>query len=68
MKREDILLRYLTFCCNVAEAIVSELKNEDSNNNKSWLYEPTPQRQDALYFELLDQVYSSIFTESNEQD
>ncbi|CAF1636504.1 unnamed protein product, partial [Adineta ricciae] len=55
-KSEDILIRFLTFYCNVAERILSEIQNEgDANNNTSWLTNPTPQRRGALYFEFFDQ-------------
>ncbi|CAF1334858.1 unnamed protein product [Rotaria magnacalcarata] len=55
-KSEDILLRFLSFYCNVADMIVNELKeSEDSNNNSSsWLIDSTLQRQGALYFEFFD--------------
>jgi hypothetical protein len=56
LKLEDILLRYLTFYCNLAETIVNELKQESDNNTKSWLNHPIPYRQGALYFELFDHV------------
>ncbi len=57
-KSEDILLRYLTFYCNLADTIIHELKeSEDTNNNNhSWFNDPTPQRQGAVYFEFFDQV------------
>ncbi len=56
-KCEDILLRYLTFYCNLAEIIINEFKQgEDTNNNNSWLNDPTPQKQGALYFEFFDHV------------
>lgn len=56
-KSEDILLRYLTFYCNLADMILSELNSEDRNNNNySWLIEPTPQRRGAVYFEFFDHV------------
>jgi hypothetical protein len=54
-KLEDILLRYLNFYCNLAEIIVNDLRQE--NNSKSWLNDPIPYRQDAVYFELFDHVY-----------
>jgi hypothetical protein len=57
-KSEDILLRYLTFYCNLADIILHELKEggDTNNNNHSWLNDPTPQRQGALYFEFFDPV------------
>lgn len=56
-KSEDILLRYLTFYCNLADVILFELNGEDRNNNNySWLIEPTPQRRGAIYFEFFDHV------------
>jgi hypothetical protein len=56
-KSEDILLRYLTFYCNLADIILNEFKEgEDTNNNNSGLNHPTPQRQGALYFEFFDHV------------
>jgi hypothetical protein len=53
-KLEDILLRYLTFYCNLAELIIKDLQQE--NNFKLWLKDPIPYRQDAVYFELFDHV------------
>ena len=56
-KSEDILLRYLTFYCNLSDVILFELNGEDKNNNNySWLIEPTPQRRGAIYFEFFDHV------------
>lgn len=56
-KSEDTLLRYLNFYCNIADTILKEFKEgEDTNNNNSWLIDPTPQRQGALYFEFFDHV------------
>jgi hypothetical protein len=57
-KYEDILLRYLTFYCNLADIILNEFKEsgDTNNNNNSWLNDPTPQRQGALYFEFFDHV------------
>ena len=61
-KCEDILLRYLTFYCNLADIILEELKvGEDTNNNSSWLTDPTPQKQGAVYFEFFDQVNKTYF-------
>jgi hypothetical protein len=54
-KLEDILLRYVTFYCNLAETIVNELK-QDNDNANAWLYDPIPYRQGAVYFELFDAV------------
>ncbi len=61
-KLEDILLRYLTFYCNLAETIVHELKQpkENSNNNKSWLNDPIPYKQNSVYFEIFDDVYVKL--------
>ncbi|CAF1425782.1 unnamed protein product [Adineta steineri] len=55
-KSEDILLRFLTFYCNLAEIIFHELKDngDNNNNNNLWLFDPMPQRQGALYFEFFD--------------
>ncbi|CAF1015574.1 unnamed protein product [Rotaria sordida] len=55
-KLEDILLRYVTFYCNLAEMIVNELqhKSQSTYNIKSWLIDPLPYRQSAVYFELFD--------------
>lgn len=50
-KLEEILLRYLTFYCNVADLIVKEIQQE-----KSLLNDPIPYRQGAVYFELFDHV------------
>ncbi|CAF3860056.1 unnamed protein product [Rotaria sp. Silwood1] len=57
-KLEDILLRYVTFYCNLAEMIVNGLqqKSESAHNIKSWLNDPLPYRQGAVYFELFDPV------------
>jgi hypothetical protein len=56
-KSEDILLRFLIFYCNIADVILHEFtKGDDANNNNSWLNDPIPQRQGALYFEFFDQV------------
>jgi hypothetical protein len=54
-KLEDILLRYLTFYCNLAELIIKELQ-EETNSSKLWLNDPIPYRQGAVYFELFDHV------------
>ncbi|CAF2850579.1 unnamed protein product [Rotaria sp. Silwood2] len=53
---EDILLRYVTFYSNLAEMIMNELqhKSESAHNIKSWLIDPLPYRQGAVYFELFD--------------
>ncbi|CAF1383971.1 unnamed protein product [Rotaria sp. Silwood1] len=55
-KLEEILLRYVTFYCNLAEMIVNGLqqKSESAHNIKSWLNDPLPYRQGAVYFELFD--------------
>lgn len=57
-KAEDILLRFLSFYCNVADMILYQLKaGGDSNNNDNFcLLDPKPQRQGALYFEFFDRV------------
>ncbi|CAF5065382.1 unnamed protein product, partial [Rotaria sp. Silwood1] len=57
-KLEEILLRYVTFYCNLAEMIVNGLqqKSESAHNIKSWLNDPLPYRQGAVYFELFDPV------------
>lgn len=66
-KCEDILFRYLTFYCNIADIILNELKKgEDTNNNNSWLIDPTPQRQGALYFEFFDHVLKINYLFSNQ--
>ncbi|CAF2399766.1 unnamed protein product [Rotaria sp. Silwood2] len=54
-KSEQILLRFLSFYCNLADMILNELKEggDTNNNNNSWLFDPQPQRQGALYFEFL---------------
>ncbi|CAF1102504.1 unnamed protein product [Rotaria sp. Silwood1] len=54
-KSEQILLRFLSFYCNLADMIINELKEggDTNNNNNSWLFDPAPQRQGALYFEFL---------------
>ena len=58
-RSEEILLRYLTFYCNLADIIINEItQGEDTNNNNSWLNDPTPQRQGALYFEFFDHVWN----------
>lgn len=53
-KLEEILLRYLTFYCNLADAIISDLRQ--GKNTSTWLKDPIPYRQGAIYFELLDAV------------
>ena len=53
-KLEEILLRYLTFYCNLADAIVGDL--QQGKNTSAWLADPIPYRQGAVYFELLDPV------------
>lgn len=53
-KLEEILLRYLTFYCNLADAIISDLRQ--GKNTNTWLKDPIPYRQGAIYFELLDAV------------
>ena len=57
-KLEDILLRYMTFYCNIAETIVNELKHPsgDSILEKSWLTDPVPHGQGAMYFEMFNHV------------
>ncbi|UJR33167.1 hypothetical protein I4U23_020623 [Adineta vaga] len=54
-KLEDILLRYLTFYCNLAEIIVNELKLGSANTN-IFLHDPIPYGENAVYFELFDNV------------
>ena len=62
-KAEDILVRYLTFYCNIADSILNEFQqSEDRNNNNSWLIAPTPQKHGALYFEFFDHVTNLIST------
>jgi hypothetical protein len=59
-KSEDILLRYLTFYCNLADIIIHELsESEETNNNHNnlWFNDSTLQRQGAVYFEFFDQVF-----------
>ncbi|CAM4832757.1 unnamed protein product [Rotaria magnacalcarata] len=55
-KLEDILLRYITFYCNLTDTIVSELqaKTANSASSASWLMDPKPFPQSTLYFELFD--------------
>lgn len=61
---EDILLRYLTFYCNVATHIIQDLKFQPglSTLSKSIFLDPKPHPAGALYFELFDQVNSNIFS------
>ncbi|CAM2710015.1 unnamed protein product [Rotaria socialis] len=55
-KLEDILLRYITFYCNLADTIVNELQARTANSisSASWLMNPKPFPQGTLYFELFD--------------
>jgi hypothetical protein len=57
-KLEDILQRYLTFYCNVSDMIVKELKHQchDTHSSQSWLINPIPHGQGAVYFEFFDHV------------
>lgn len=50
---EDILLRYLTFYCNVATNVVQELKYGTALSKSSFL-DPKPHAKAAVYFELFD--------------
>ncbi|CAF3944627.1 unnamed protein product [Rotaria sordida] len=56
-RSEQTLLRFLSFYCNLADMIINELKEgegDTNNNNCSWLFDPKPQRQGALYFEFFN--------------
>jgi hypothetical protein len=55
---EDILLRYLTFYCNVSHLIEKEFKVDqiEGKNAKSWLTDPIPHKKGALYFDFFDHV------------
>ncbi|CAF0943507.1 unnamed protein product [Adineta ricciae] len=53
-KLEDILLRYLTFYCNLAEITVNDLKLGTTNESNMLLYDPIPYGENAVYFELFD--------------
>lgn len=66
-KLEDILLRYMTFYCNISETIVNELKHPsgDSILEKSWLTDPVPHGQGAMYFEMFDHVRLNPFSSLN---
>jgi hypothetical protein len=61
-KLEDILLRYLNFYCNLADMIVNDLR--EKKNLNSWLDDPIPYRQGAVYFELFDHVCNLIVFDS----
>ena len=63
-KFEDILLRYLTFYCNLAEIIINQLKKENkysSNNNRMFLNNSSIYQKDAVYFELFAHVCMTSF-------
>lgn len=57
-KLEEILLRYLTVYCNLVDMILSDL--QQGKNTNSWLADPIPYRQEAIYFELLDPVRTAL--------
>lgn len=60
-KCDDILQRYLAFYVNLADLILLEFDlTGDTNNNHSWLNNPKPQRQGALYFEYFDHDKQNI--------
>lgn len=57
-KLEEILLRYLTFYCNLVDMIIRDL--QQGKNTSPWLADPIPYRQGAIYFELLDPVRPTL--------
>jgi len=61
LKCEEILQRYLVFYVNLGDYILLEFNQSgDTNNNHSWLNNPKPQRQNALYFEYFDHDKQNI--------
>lgn len=57
---EEILLRYLTFYCNLTETILNELKRGKASEHHIYLSDPIPYGQNAVYNEIFQHVRRSL--------